>query len=98
MAGKSRSPNYPSMGLGEAVELLKAFWEREHRTRVPSEVAALALGFKSLSGPAKTSLGALHQYGLLERNKDGVKVSDLGLSVLHPASEEDARGSLAEAA
>jgi hypothetical protein len=98
MAGRTRSPNYPSMGLSGAVELARQFWNAEKRARVPAEVAIKALGFKSLSGSAKIALGALNQYGLVERTREGLRLSELGLRVLHPAGSDDRDQALTEAA
>jgi hypothetical protein len=84
MAGKMRSPNYPAMAIAQAVELAKKLWMAEKKTAVTHETAAQAMGFKSLSGPARVAIGALRQYGLIDKAEKGhVRISDLMLEILH---------------
>jgi hypothetical protein len=85
------------MGLSLAVELLIAFYEKEHKLAVSAEVAARALGHAGvsesgrLSGPALAKLAALRQYGLIENvSKGKVRISDLGLDfTLHTSAEPE---------
>ena len=86
---KMRSPNYPAIGLSAAVSRLREIWGKERRTAVSPVVAANAIGYKSLSGPARTALAALKKYGLLDDTPNGVQISDLGIRVLH--SEDGSR-------
>lgn len=96
--GKTRSPNYPACSLDDAVVMVKGFWTKEQRTSVPAEVAAKAIGYKSLSGPARTALASLKKYGLLTDEKQGMKVSQLALRILNPANEPEKLGALRDAA
>lgn len=80
---KMRSPNYPSVSLPVAIQALSGIWEKEKRTIVPGHVAANAIGYTSLSGPARSKLAALKKFGLLDDNTNGMQISDLGLKVLH---------------
>ncbi|HYM14504.1 MAG TPA: hypothetical protein VEZ14_03020 [Dehalococcoidia bacterium] len=90
MAGKERSPNFPSLSLPEAVALARAFYEKVGRGTVPSEVAFKAMGYKSASGTAKSHLGALRAYGLVEGTKGNVKISDRALTaLLMPSTSAD---------
>jgi hypothetical protein len=61
-----RSPRYPSMGLSEAVDLSSKMWIKERRTAVSPEVVAAAWGHKSLSGPVRSKIGSVRQFGLIE--------------------------------
>jgi hypothetical protein len=98
MAGKMRSPNYPALGLAQAVDAAQKLWTREKRTGVTNETAALAFGFKSLSGPARVTIGALRQYGLIEKTDKGhLRLSDRAVRILHGADGEKQKA-LAEAA
>jgi hypothetical protein len=93
MAGKSRSPNYPALSLQQALDLAGKLWAAEKRTAVSNDSAASAFGFKALSGPARVAIGALRQYGLIERTERGhVKLTDLAIHALHgtPKEREDA--------
>ena len=84
MAGKLRSPNYPGLSLQQAVEAVDRLWKGEKRTPVSHETAATALGYKALSGPARVAIGALRQYGLIDKAEKGhIAVSDLAVAILH---------------
>jgi hypothetical protein len=98
MAGKMRSPNYPAMSLPHAVEAARKLWTAEKRTAVGNETAAQALGFKSLSGPARVTIGALRQYGLIDKAEKGhIRLSDAAVHILHGDESSKAAG-LAQAA
>jgi hypothetical protein len=88
--GKMRSPNYPAIGLDEAIKAAEMIWGKEKRTAVPLDVISKALGYKSVSGPARTKVAALRKYGLLEQNGGNYRISDLAMQILHsqPNSEE----------
>jgi hypothetical protein len=80
---RERSPNYPAITLAEALAGARKLWDKEKRTTVPSEVAAKALGYGALSGSARQALASLRQYGLLEQEAGGVRLSQLALDALH---------------
>lgn len=88
--GKERSPNYPNIGLPKAIEFARVLWDREKRTSVPPDVAAKAWGYNSLSGPARTMIAALRQYGLVESTGGGVSLTDLAVDVLVQIEGTDA--------
>lgn len=95
----NRSPNYPRVGLSDAVTLAQQLWSREKRTAVPQDVAVKAWGYTSLSGIARSKLAALRQYGLVDDGKDGVALSPLGLEIIHhPVGSEEYSVALREAA
>ncbi len=88
--GKMRSPNYPAIGLPEAIRSIQQIWEAEKRTPVPIDVLGAAMGYKSVSGPVRTKVAAIRKYGLLEQNGSNFKLADLGMQILHslPDSKE----------
>lgn len=96
--GKMRSPNYPAIGLGTAVELIKKLWGKEKKTPVNSSVAATAIGYKGLSGPSRTALAGMKKFGLLDEDNAGLRVSLLAMDILHASSEEDRLVALRKAA
>jgi hypothetical protein len=100
MADKERSPNYPAIGLGPAAEHARDVYRSEGRSAVPMEALAQALKHGSLSGPARTKIGSLRQFGLLERISDGrYKLSRTGLELaLHGPSDPEYRAALRQAA
>jgi hypothetical protein len=79
---KHRSPNYPAIGLGEAVKLARALWERERKTAVAPEVAVKSWGYSALSGHARIKLAAVKKFQLISDEGRGVRVSDLALEIL----------------
>jgi hypothetical protein len=92
MAATMRSPNYPALSLPQAIEALGKLWGEAHRASVSHEAAARAMGYVSLSGPARVTIGTLRQYGLVEKPEKGhVQISDLGIAVLHGHGEEQQR-------
>src|SRR6266498_971419 len=95
---KHRSPNYPATGLSEALQRVERLFEKEKRTIVQPVVAVVDLGFKALSGPSRTILSTIRKYGLLDELKQGIRVSDLAVAILHPANEEQRIRGLREAA
>jgi hypothetical protein len=98
MAGKIRSPNYPALSLPIALEAADKLWKAEKRTSVSNEAAALALGFKSLSGPARVAIATMRQYGLIDKAEKGhLQLSDLAMSALHGDANQKGHA-LAEAA
>jgi hypothetical protein len=93
-----RSPNYPALTLPQAVEAARKVWAEEQQAPVSHEAAAADLGYKSLSGPARVTIGAMRQYGLVEKAEKGhLRLSDLAVKVLH-GTEAERVDALAEAA
>ena len=83
MAKRLRSPKHPVIGLKEAIERLKAFYDKEGRATVPRDAAVKVWGYTTTSGPALQIVATLIQYGLLDRiGGKNVKISELGTSVV----------------
>ena len=95
---KMRSPNYPAVGLSVALERARRLWAKEKRTPVSYAVAAEAIGYGGLSGPSRSALASMKKYGLVDSDDQAVRVSDLALRILHPASEHEELSALQEAA
>jgi hypothetical protein len=64
---------------------------------VPPEIVAKHLGFASLSGPARSRLGTLKQYGLIE-GRGKVAVSSLAKQIIAPRDPDERKAGLREAA
>ena len=71
MVTRLRSPNYPGIDLGEAIEASQAVYQRFQRGEFTLEDAAKAWGYTSASGPVRVKLAALRQYGLIDGKKGG---------------------------
>jgi hypothetical protein len=96
---KNRSPNYPSVSLPQALTHAKTVWAKEGRTSVSPAILAKHMGYSSLSGPARTKIAALKQYGLIDEGKDGFHLSELALSILHhPEGSAEREDGIATAA
>ena len=96
---KHRSPNYPAIGLRDAVEAARIIYDKEKRTQVSGDVIAGSLGYSSLSGPARTKISALKKYALLEGDeRKGMRLTDLAVRILYPNGPKDEIASLQEAA
>lgn len=90
-----RSPNFPSISLGEALDLIKLVYQREGRSKMPRLSAIRPLGYTSINGRSLSILGALRAYGLLEGRGDDVRVSDDAITILNaPADSIDRREAL----
>lgn len=96
---KERSPNYPALAITQAIELVSKLYEREKRTTVQPDAAVKALGYGAMSGTARTAIAALRQYGLVDSARDGLRVSDLAMDILHnPIGSAERTKALQEAA
>jgi hypothetical protein len=94
-----RSPNYPALSLPDAIKLVAAVQAAEQHLAAPKEVVAKHIGYSTYHGKAGRVISALENYGLLEEvNGDKVKVSDLAMSILFPASAAEKQKAINEAA
>lgn len=94
-----RSPNYPLISLPEAIEKVTVFYDAEQHLAAPKEVVAKHLGYASYHSLAARVISAIEKYGLLEEtNGDKVRVSPLGMSILHPSTPEERQKAINEAA
>jgi hypothetical protein len=79
---KARSPQYPSIGLKEAIEKIGAVYKKDYQNKVPRDVVAKHMGYESLHGKALGVLSTLGKYGLLEGRGDESRVSDLAVKII----------------
>jgi hypothetical protein len=79
---KARSPEYPAIGLREAIERVKMVYQKDYQNRLPKRMIAEHLGYKGLSGASLPILSALAKYGLLEGRGDETRVSDLAVALI----------------
>lgn len=82
MVTKHRSPNYPSIDLGDAIDRVHQLYTNVQRGEFNGADAAKAWGYSSFSGPVKRGMGALRQYGLIDKKKgDNAKLSTRALTI-----------------
>src|ERR1700674_3575820 len=87
---KARSPQYPVIGLGEAIAKAKAVYDKDYQNRIPKLVVAKHMGFKALHGKSLGVLATLSRYGLLEGRGAEYRVTDRGLAILaHPPGSSE---------
>lgn len=99
MEDRVRSPRYPSIPLGDAVELARKLYVGDSTHAVDREVAVGHMGYRSLNGASAQVLASLIQYGLIEAaGKGQVRLTSLALDVLEPQSPDDCARALAQAA
>lgn len=89
---KARSPNYPAIGLKEAIERVEAVYQNDYQNQVPRAVAAKHMGYASLNGKSLGVLAALLKYGLLEGRGDNTRVSDLAVKIIAHRPGDHERG------
>lgn len=79
---KARSPEYPAIGLKEAIEHVSRVYLKDYQNRLPRAVMAEHMGYKGLNGASLPILAALGKYGLLEGRGDETRVSDLAVAII----------------
>jgi hypothetical protein len=101
-AKKDRSPSFPFIPLGLAVQRLEAFDKHFGRHATPANRVGLAWGMKEKSSQADQTLAALRSFGLVTYNGSGsareVTVSDEGRTYLRAQQESIKEASLKQAA
>lgn len=96
---KARSPAYPVIGLGEAVQKVEMIYKEDYQNPISRLVAASHMGYNGLNGKSLGVLSALQKFKLLEGRGDDTRVSDLAVSILaHSVSSIERRAALLEAA
>lgn len=90
-ASAGRSPAYPYIALGQAVELVRKIhnFAKGHNANIESIFKHL--GFKGMTGSSKKTLAALKYFGLLEQShgsKDA-KLSKRAMQIIHGVDGSD---------
>jgi hypothetical protein len=78
---KIRSPSFPFIGLREALDRARTFYEAEQRNAARPETAAAHWGYSAKSSGGKQTMAALRAFGLLEGDSL-VKLSGRALRIL----------------
>ena len=79
---RTRSPNYPSLDLSEALDAVRKVFEAENRNKFSRLVLAQNLGYSSLNGRALGKIGAVRAYGLVEGAADDLRLSEDAITAL----------------
>jgi hypothetical protein len=78
---KIRSPSFPFIGLREALDRARTFYEAEQRNAARPETAAAHWGYSAKSSGGKQTIAALRAFGLLDGDSL-VKLSGRALRIL----------------
>jgi hypothetical protein len=87
---RHRSPNYPAVGLRDAVERVRKLYSEDGRAGAPPKIAAVHIGFKAPHGQAMSVLAALKRFGLVTETNGRVAPSQAAIEILN-LPESDAR-------
>jgi len=87
---RHRSPNYPAVGLREAVERVGKLYAADGRAGAPPNLAAVHIGFKAAHGQAMSVLAALKRFGLVTESSERIAPSQAAIEILN-LPEKDAR-------
>jgi hypothetical protein len=90
-----RSPLFPFITLGKAIDRAKEFYAKERRNAAPVGVAASHWGYGPKSSGGIQTVSAMKQYGLMEETGDEkvrtVKLTEMALRIIldvRPESQE----------
>jgi hypothetical protein len=89
---KERSPNFPFISLGRALERAQQLYKHEKRGAAPFKVVAEHWGYSPSSSGALQTAGALKQYGLLADEDGGkerkLRLTEIALRILIDTRED----------
>ncbi len=88
---KKRSPNYPTLGLSGALELMHPVFQQENRNKMSRLVLAQHMGYTSLNGRALSKIGAVRAFGLIEGTGDDLRVSDDAITAMTAPADSPER-------
>ena len=99
MGKRTRSPNYPRLSLEVAIERIDRLYQKERTHKTSREAVAEGLGYTSLNGASLGIISTLKQYGLLDEDDDGLRVSgDAVALVMLPVGDSERVAALQKAA
>ena len=84
-----RSPNYPAVGLPDAIERVRKLHDLQRQAPEEREVVAQHLGYGGLNGQSLKMLSALIKFGLLKKTEGGgLRVTDLAINIIFPEGDD----------
>jgi hypothetical protein len=87
---KSRSPNYPSIDLAEAIEGVRKVYAKDYKNKIDKGVVARHMGYGSINGKSLGVISALSKFGLLDGRGD-LHVTDDAVTILVDPKASSAR-------
>lgn len=99
---RGRSPAYPSMSLGDAIEKARILYKEANRHEIHLDAAIVKMGYSKRTGPSLRAVAALSQYGLITEsganNDRKIKLSDRALQIFELPASDNRRSSAVESA
>src|SRR4051812_21527957 len=86
---EERSRRYPAASIRDAIAYLEQIHVGVGMTAVSRDTMVQALGHSSVNGASKTKLAVLSHFGLLDREGERYRISELGKRVLIPRSDAE---------
>lgn len=96
---RPRSPNYPTVGLREAVERVGRLYEKDNKAGAPPEMAAVHIGFGKPHGQAMSVLAALKKFGLVTKTNGRIVPTQRAIEIINlPETDPRRQKALRDAA
>jgi hypothetical protein len=96
---KTRSPNYPSSSLADAIAKVRVIYQKDYKNKMARSVVAKHLGYNSINGASLTAISNLIKYGLLEGRGEDLQVTGEAVTILvEPEPSKERREALRRAA
>ena len=96
---KTRSPNYPSTSLADAIAKVRVIYQKDYRNKMARSVVAKHLGYNSINGASLTAISNLIKYGLLDGRGEDMQVTNDAVTILvEPDPSPERRDALRRAA
>jgi hypothetical protein len=86
---EERSRRYPAASVRDAIAYLEQIHVGVGMTAVSRETMVQALGHSSVNGASKAKLAVLRHFGLLDREGERYRISELGKRVVIPRSDAE---------
>jgi len=95
---RHRSPNYPTVGLRDAVVRMGKFYAADGKAGAPPELAAVHIGFAKAHGQAMSVVAALKKFGLVSESNGRLIPSHRAIEIVNlPESDERRQRALKDA-
>ena len=80
----ARSQAYPTSSLPVSVGLIRLIWDERKQKQMTLEEVTQAIGHQGISGPARSKVSALKQYGFLDDlSGSTLRLSRRAMAILH---------------
>ncbi len=95
---RHRSPAYPFVGLGEALEKAEIIFRQDKRALTTPETILSHLGLSATGGKARRIVSAMRQYGLLDEESGKHRISDIAFRIINLSENSQERWDLIRSA